>query len=77
MVDWGVTLVRLGVMWEAVERKQGVYDEQYLEQIDSIIKRLGDKGIYTMVDAHQDLFSRDFCGEGVPLFYSQKLSIER
>jgi endoglycosylceramidase len=30
MRDWGVTLVRLGVMWEAVERQPGIYDDDYL-----------------------------------------------
>jgi len=24
--NWGFNLVRLGVMWEAVERERGVYD---------------------------------------------------
>lgn len=30
LVKWGFNLVRLGVMWEAVERQPGVYDENYL-----------------------------------------------
>jgi len=30
LVDWGFNLVRLGVMWEAVERTEGVYDDAYL-----------------------------------------------
>jgi endoglycosylceramidase len=50
--DWGVTLIRLGVMWEAVERTPGVYDDAYLVKIEEIVKRLGEKGIYTMIDAH-------------------------
>jgi len=28
--SWGFNLVRLGVMWEAVERTPGKYDEEYL-----------------------------------------------
>jgi hypothetical protein len=31
---------------------------------------LGEKGIYTLVDAHQDVFARRICGEGVPDFYA-------
>jgi hypothetical protein len=30
-----------------------------------------------MLDAHQDLLSRKFCGEGIPLFYADALTIER
>lgn len=31
LVKWGQNLVRLGVMWEAVERTEGVYDDDYLD----------------------------------------------
>ena len=31
MQKWGMNFVRLGVMWEAVERQEGVYDEAYLD----------------------------------------------
>lgn len=58
-------------MWEAVEREQGVYDEDYLNKVETLINRLGDAGIYTLVDAHQDVFSRQICGEGVPTFYAE------
>jgi len=29
--NWGFNFVRLGVMWEAVEREQGKYDFDYLD----------------------------------------------
>ena len=29
--SWGMNFVRLGVMWEAVEREPGVYDTAYLD----------------------------------------------
>jgi hypothetical protein len=69
MVDWGFNFVRLGVMWEAVERSPGVYNDTYLEEVNSLINRLGENGIYTLVDAHQDVFARKLCGEGFPDFY--------
>jgi len=52
LVDWGMNFVRLGVMWEAVERTEGVYDTAYLEKINNLITKLGEAGIYTLVDAH-------------------------
>jgi endoglycosylceramidase len=52
MVSWGFNLLRLGVMWEAVERSPGVYNTTYLEEINKLINKLGEKGIYTMVDMH-------------------------
>ena len=39
MVEWGIKIVRLGVMWEAVERQPGFFDMDYLAQIDGLINR--------------------------------------
>jgi endoglycosylceramidase len=52
LVDWGMNFVRLGVMWEGVERVAGVYDEKYLDSVERLINRLGEAGIYTLVDNH-------------------------
>jgi endoglycosylceramidase len=41
-----------------------------------IVKILGENGIVTIVDAHQDMFSRIFCGEGVPVFYANKIKVD-
>lgn len=68
--DWGCKIVRLGVMWEAVERSPGQYDMDYLEKVDGLINKFGEYGMAVIVDNHQDLFSRALCGEGVPHFYT-------
>ena len=66
-------MVRLGVMWEAVETQPGVYDDAYLHRVDKLITRLGNAGIYTMIDAHQDVFAQRLCGEGIPNFYANQI----
>ena len=50
--DWGFNFVRLGLMWEAVEMAPGQYNQTYLDEVDELITKLGEAGIYTMVDAH-------------------------
>jgi len=70
LIRWGLNFVRLGVMWEAVERAPGVYNDTYLDEVEKLINKMGEKGIYTLVDAHQDVFARHICGEGVPDFYA-------
>ena len=72
----GFNSVRLGVIWESVEIAPGVYDYEYLDKIENIINTLGENGIYTMVDAHQDVFCRFFCGEGVPFFYVKEMGFD-
>lgn len=64
--SWGFNIVRLGVMWPGVEPQEGQYNQTYLGEIEKIVTLLADEGIYTILDFHQDLWHRKFCGEGVP-----------
>ena len=64
--SWGFNVVRLGVMWPGVEPQYQVFDRQYLADIATIVNNLGKYGIYTILDLHQDLGNRAFCGEGFP-----------
>lgn len=68
--SWGFNFMRLGVMWQAVETAPQQYNLTYLAEMNTLINKLGAAGIYTLVDAHQDIFARQFCGEGVPSFYA-------
>lgn len=52
LAKWGQNFMRLGVMWEGVERTENVYDEVYLDRIEALINKMGQAGIYTLVDAH-------------------------
>lgn len=77
MKKLGFNFVRLGVMWESVETSENFYDFEYLKKIEKIINDLGKNGIVTLIDIHQDTFSRLFCGEGVPVFYAKNLPYEK
>ena len=70
LVEWGFNFVRLGVMWESVERAPDTYNMTYLDEVEVLINKLGNRGIYTLVDMHQDVLARKICGEGVPNFYA-------
>lgn len=41
--------------------------------MSQIVSKLEANDIDVIIDAHQDMFSRLFCGEGVPPFYAKKL----
>ena len=45
-------MVRLGVIWEAVEIAPKVYDYDYLDRVEQLINRMAEYGIYTIVDSH-------------------------
>jgi endoglycosylceramidase len=63
---WGFNVVRLGVMWPGAMPARGAVDAAYLREAKAIVDMLGTRGIYTIVDMHQDLYNRKLCGEGAP-----------
>jgi endoglycosylceramidase len=66
---FGMNVVRLPFIWEAYEPTRGVYREDYLAKMSDVAREAYARGIYTIVDFHQDGFSRyslDGCGSGFP-----------
>jgi endoglycosylceramidase len=62
----GFNTVRLGLIYMGVEPQPGVYDEAYLDQIAATETLLAKRGIYSLLDFHQDLYNERFQGEGWP-----------
>lgn len=54
---WGFNVVRLGMMWSGVEIKPYVVNTTYLDVMEKIVKSLSDRGIYVILDMHQDAIS--------------------
>jgi endoglycosylceramidase len=73
LVSLGVTAVRLGVMWPGVEPEAGQYNMTYLGVIREIVDALAARGIYSLLDVHQDVATSFACGEGVPRWASEIL----
>lgn len=66
VLEWGHTLVRVPFTWEAVESQRGAYDQVFLGRYRQMLEAFGARGIRVIVDFHQDVFSRYFCGDGFP-----------
>src|SRR5947209_12311501 len=62
----GFNVVRVGVIWKAVEPLPGVYDEQYLRRIGRTVATLSRHHILSLLDFHQDQYNERFQGEGFP-----------
>lgn len=63
---WGFNCVRLLLQWEALEPEKDHFDEAYLDAIESAAKAYRDRGMYVVLDMHQDLWGRPFGGDGAP-----------
>ncbi len=65
--EWGLTLIRFLVTWEAIEHAgPGSYDQDYMDYVEAIVKKAGEHGLYLFIDPHQDVWSRFSGGDGAP-----------
>jgi len=64
--SWGISAMRVPFTWAAVEPTQGAYDEDFLARYAKILDAAWARGIWTVVDMHQDVYAEVFCGDGFP-----------
>jgi endoglycosylceramidase len=64
--SWGFNLVRLGVIWEGIAPERGTVDASYLDRVETLVRQFADHGVHVLLDMHQDLYSREFAGDGAP-----------
>jgi endoglycosylceramidase len=62
----GFDVVRLGVVYAAVEPEPGVISGAYVNSITRTVADLAHDGVYSLLDFHQDQMSTAFGGEGFP-----------
>ncbi len=67
----GFNVVRVGVLWEALEPQPGVYDQSYLANLEQTVSTLARHGIVSLLDFHQDQYNERFEGEGFPTWSVQ------
>ncbi len=60
---FGMNLVRLLFTWEAYEPEPGVYDAAYLDYYVTTARAAAARGLYVVVDFHQDAYSRFLSAE--------------
>ena len=66
---WGFNTIRLLFTWEAFESTRCTYDVTYLDYYEQAVEWAEARGLYVLVDFHQDAYSRysiGGCGEGFP-----------
>ncbi|NLD76371.1 MAG: glycoside hydrolase family 5 protein [Acidimicrobiales bacterium] len=57
MASHGFSVVRLLVTWSRIQPTRGVIDETYLDQVEAHVEAAAARGIYTVIDMHQDAYS--------------------
>lgn len=64
--EFGFNFVRYLIFWDALEPQKDVFDEAYLDRIEQRVNWYTSRGMYVMLDMHQDLYALQFGGDGAP-----------
>jgi endoglycosylceramidase len=66
LARFGFDTVRLGAIEKGVEPQPGRYAGDYVREIRSTERILARRGVFSLIDFHQDLYNEKFGGEGWP-----------
>lgn len=64
--SWGINTLRVPFTWEAVEPTEGADDEAFLKRYDALLDAAWERGLFTIIDFHQDIYAAVLCGDGFP-----------
>ncbi len=64
--SWGIDVMRVPFVWAALEPTQGQDDAVWLSRFDEFIDAAWARGIWSVLDFHQDVSAENFCGDGFP-----------
>ncbi len=64
--SWGIDAIRVPFTWAALEPTEGTYDLDWLSRYRQLLDAAWARGIWTVIDFHQDVYSESFCGDGFP-----------
>ena len=64
--SWSIDAVRVPFTWAALEPTQGTRDPGWVAKYQQLLEAWWARGIWTVVDFHQDVYSQCLCGDGFP-----------
>ena len=64
--EFGFNFVRYLIFWDAIEPQKDNFDAAYLDRVEQRVNWYTSRGMYVMLDMHQDLYSIFLGGDGAP-----------
>jgi hypothetical protein len=69
--DFGMNHLRLAINWSYLEPTRGTFDQAYVDAVLQIAAACERSGVYTLVDLHQDGWSKYLGEDGAPFWAHQ------
>ncbi|MBX7225569.1 MAG: cellulase family glycosylhydrolase [Chitinophagales bacterium] len=63
---FGFNFVRYLIFWDAIEPQRDVFDDAYLDKVQTRVEWYTSRGMQVMLDMHQDVYSSVFGADGAP-----------
>ncbi len=63
--QWGMNVIRLGVIWDGLEPEPGMFHDAYIEKLRRFIQLAAEHEVMVILDMHQDLYSAAYAS-GAP-----------
>lgn len=71
----GWNSIRLGVVWAGAQPKdENMLDPDFIERLHNVLDLTDINGLHVILDNHGDMVGSAGCGNGVPMWFSQKAS---
>jgi hypothetical protein len=71
----GWNSIRLGVVWAGAQpRDEDALDADFLNRLHEVLDLTDKNGLHVILDNHGDMVGSAGCGNGVPMWFSQKAS---
>lgn len=64
--DHGFNTARVGILFAGVMPQPGVVDPTYFAHWQRVIDLMASRGVYVLLDFHQDMYNERYAGEGFP-----------
>lgn len=73
---FGFNFVRYLIFWDGIEPAKDSFSSEYLNRVEERVNWYTSRGMYVMLDMHQDLYSIKFWGDGAPLWACETNGIQ-
>ena len=64
--EFGFNVVRYLIFWDAIEPQKDFFDDVYLNRVEERINWYTSRGMFVLLDMHQDLYALKYGGDGAP-----------
>ncbi|NUO50243.1 MAG: cellulase family glycosylhydrolase [Polyangiaceae bacterium] len=66
--ELGMNHLRLPINWSAIEPERGAYQQAYVDRVLELAAACDAQGVATLIDLHQDAYSKHIGEDGAPLW---------